>query len=68
MMKTKGVQSVRSPVVNLSAIVPGLDHEAFIRAVVREFRAEYDVDVDEEVALFPVASNRYLRHTGTHDS
>ncbi|KDQ15382.1 hypothetical protein BOTBODRAFT_108526 [Botryobasidium botryosum FD-172 SS1] len=40
-LTTKGVESVRSPVRNLSHFTPGIAHEAFVGATVREFRKKY---------------------------
>ena len=50
-MRTKGVESVRSPVSNLQRFNPNLTHEAFVKAVVMAFRLDYDIDVDEEVCF-----------------
>ncbi|PWN26153.1 hypothetical protein BDZ90DRAFT_233298 [Jaminaea rosea] len=55
-MKSKGVESVKSPVVNLSAAYPSaakqgrLDHEKFTRAVVREFWNTYDAESGRDEA------------------
>ncbi|KAJ7102649.1 hypothetical protein C8R43DRAFT_231611 [Mycena crocata] len=43
-MVTAGVPSVRSPVCNLQQFSPDADHDAFVRAVVSEFRKQYGVD------------------------
>jgi lipoate---protein ligase len=48
-MQTKGVASVRSPVCNLQTHLPELTHTRFVDAVIRAFRAHYDVEVDEAV-------------------
>ncbi|KAJ3715921.1 hypothetical protein DFJ43DRAFT_1007113 [Lentinula guzmanii] len=42
-METKGVASVRSPVRNLQQFKPTVTHEAFVDAVIHEFREEYEV-------------------------
>ncbi|EIN10496.1 Lipoyltransferase and lipoate-protein ligase [Punctularia strigosozonata HHB-11173 SS5] len=47
-MVTKGVASVRSPVCNLSQFKPSIDHSMFVNAVIKSFRGEYDIDVDDE--------------------
>ncbi|KAH8094899.1 hypothetical protein BXZ70DRAFT_343256 [Cristinia sonorae] len=49
MMKTKGVESVRSPVVNLREYSGDITHDKFVNGVIRAFRLDYDIDVDEEV-------------------
>ena len=48
-MDTKGVASVRSPVCNLQRFNPSVDHDNFVDAVVKAFRAEYDIH--EEVSI-----------------
>jgi lipoate---protein ligase len=48
-MVTKGVASVRSPVCNLSQFKPTIGHDMFVDAVVKSFRAEYDIEVDDEI-------------------
>ncbi|KAK1220717.1 hypothetical protein PQX77_016543 [Marasmius sp. AFHP31] len=45
-METRGVASVRSPVCNLRQFSPDISHNAFVDAVVKEFRKEYDVSED----------------------
>lgn len=40
-MVTKGVPSVRSPVCNLQKFNPDINHEAFVEAVVQQFRDVY---------------------------
>lgn len=52
-MQTKGVASVRSPVNNLQTYLSGLTHSRFVDAVIRAFKAHYDVEVDEEVQYVP---------------
>lgn len=42
-METKGVASVRSPVNNLQQYTSSVSHEAFVDAVVKAFREEYDI-------------------------
>jgi lipoate-protein ligase A len=42
-MQTKGVASVRSPVCNLRQHKPGISHEDFVHAVVREFQDHYNI-------------------------
>ncbi|KAJ6615624.1 hypothetical protein B0H10DRAFT_57219 [Mycena sp. CBHHK59/15] len=43
-MVTAGVASVRSPVCNLQQFSADIEHTVFSRAVVREFRKQYDVN------------------------
>ena len=50
-MRTKGVESVRSPVTTLKEWHDHVTHEKFVESVVREFRLDYDIDVDEEVCM-----------------
>ncbi|EGO27983.1 hypothetical protein SERLADRAFT_462347 [Serpula lacrymans var. lacrymans S7.9] len=42
-MVTKGVASVRSPVCNLQQFSSTISHDAFVDAVVHEFRNEFDI-------------------------
>ncbi|KAF8524639.1 hypothetical protein BU17DRAFT_74741 [Hysterangium stoloniferum] len=48
-MVSRGVASVRSPVHNLQRFKPDVTHAAFIRAVIENFKDEYDVDTQEYV-------------------
>ncbi|KAJ3798977.1 Lipoyltransferase and lipoate-protein ligase [Lentinula aff. detonsa] len=48
-METKGVASVRSPVRNLQQFKPTVTHEAFVDAVIHEFREEYEVRAVNDV-------------------
>ena len=50
-MITKGVASVRSPVQNLQRFKRSITHENFVRAVVKSFQDEYDVD-EEVIFVF----------------
>ncbi|EPS98727.1 hypothetical protein FOMPIDRAFT_1125697 [Fomitopsis schrenkii] len=43
-IKTKGVESVRSPVRNLQHFNPDVTHERFVDAVVTAFRREYGIN------------------------
>ncbi|THH30343.1 hypothetical protein EUX98_g3852 [Antrodiella citrinella] len=65
-IQTKGVESVRSPVTNLRAYSDTVTHEAFVSAVVRSFRLDYDIDVDEEVQYVEEDTStiniEYVRH------
>ncbi|TCD63961.1 Biotin/lipoate A/B protein ligase [Steccherinum ochraceum] len=65
-MQTKGVESVRSPVVTLNKWYPHVTHEKFVDSVIREFRLDYDIDVDEEVHYIEenesATSIEYIRH------
>ncbi|EIW76191.1 Lipoyltransferase and lipoate-protein ligase [Coniophora puteana RWD-64-598 SS2] len=45
-IQTKGVASVRSPVCNLAKVNAETTHDAFVQAVVDEFRREYGMDED----------------------
>jgi len=64
-MHTKGVESVRSPVTNLQAY-SDITHDAFVNAVVKSFRLDYDIDVDEEVQYVEedesTTNIEYIRH------
>ncbi|KAJ3998327.1 Lipoyltransferase and lipoate-protein ligase [Lentinula boryana] len=48
-METKGVASVRSPVRNLQQFKRTITHEAFVDAVIHEFREEYEVQAVNDV-------------------
>ncbi|OBZ70124.1 Lipoate-protein ligase A [Grifola frondosa] len=43
-METKGVASVRSPVLNLQKQYPNISHSSFVDAMITAFCGEYDVD------------------------
>jgi lipoate---protein ligase len=55
-MKTKGVASVRSPVCNVQRWNINIDHDAFLEAVIEEFKKQYGID--DEVS--PSPSSRIL--------
>ncbi|KDQ64230.1 hypothetical protein JAAARDRAFT_118000 [Jaapia argillacea MUCL 33604] len=63
-METKGVASVRSPVCNLRQWSESVSHDAFVDAVVTQFRQEYGID-EEVHSVEENAETRnveYIRH------